>query len=548
VTAIRAAVAGIADELAPPLRAAIYCRLSEVGGRSVERQERDGRRIAKERRWVVTGPEPQCGVYKETASASAHAKKARKEWDALLAAVEAGHFDAVILWMEDRSARDVLAAGAFVQACRKAGLTRLVLPSLDYDLSDPEDVAKFYGEVAAAQREAAKTSKRTRRARLEEAEDGWPHPGGHRGFGEPGGRRVRNETKADDDPEKWLTDEHGRWLRVGAVPPAQVNRERELIREAARRVVAGDSLRGIVGDWNRQEIPSPTGGRWTTRVLRQMLLSPRLVGYRQRRGQVVTDDDGRPVRLVDGPSVRDGRPVEPALVEPILDVETWEAVRGILSDPARMTTAVGRAPSYLLTGLAFCARHGTRMEGIRNGGRAAYRCPGSGKGGGTCLQRLAAPIEDLILRALFQAVENPTWHEAAAERSNGDPTRPHYERLAELTAELDVLDRRIGEAELAEELGRRPHPSAATLRRMLADREAEREQHQAAVTRLQHGRVVAAVPRNLRAVWPKLSLDRQRAILAAMIERVEIHPQGRGRVFDPDAIKVFRRDRSDLTP
>jgi hypothetical protein len=68
------------------------------------------------------------------------------------------------------------------------------------------------------------------------------------------------------------------------------------------------------------------------------------------------------------------------------------------------------------------------------------------------------------------------------------------------------------------------------------------------VSRLQHGRVVAAVPRNLRAVWPSLSLDRQRAILAAMIERVEIHPQGRGRVFDPDAIKVFRRDRSDLTP
>jgi hypothetical protein len=63
------------------------------------------------------------------------------------------------------------------------------------------------------------------------------------------------------------------------------------------------------------------------------------------------------------------------------------------------------------------------------------------------------------------------------------------------------------------------------------------------VARLQHGRVVANVPRNLRQLWPSYSLDRQRAILAAMIERVEIHPQGRGKAFDPDAIKVKPRWR-----
>jgi hypothetical protein len=89
-------------------------------------------------------------------------------------------------------------------------------------------------------------------------------------------------------------------------------------------------------------------------------------------------------------------------------------------------------------------------------------------------------------------------------------------------------------------LGRTPHPSAATLRRMLADREAERDSHQAAVSRLQHGRVAAKVPRNLREVWPDLSLDRRRAILAAVIERIEVHPQGR-EAFDPDAIRVIRR-------
>jgi hypothetical protein len=73
---------------------------------------------------------------------------------------------------------------------------------------------------------------------------------------------------------------------------------------------------------------------------------------------------------------------------------------------------------------------------------------------------------------------------------------------------------------------------------MLAEREAEAERHQEAVARLQNGRVVAAVPRNLRAVWGKLSLDRRRAILAAVIERIEIHRQGRGKNFDPASVVV----------
>jgi site-specific DNA recombinase len=544
MTAIRTAVAGIAEELAPPPgRAAIYCRLSRKGGRSIERQEKDGRKIAAEKGWQVAA------VYRETASASPHAKKAREQWSALLEAIRAGQFDAVILWMEDRSARDVEQAAVFVRACREVGLVNLVLPSLDYDLSDPEDVAKFYGEVAGAQREVAKTSKRIQRARQQERDDGWPHPGGRRSFGEPGGQRVRDATKDEDDPEKWLTDEHGRWLRAGAIPDARVRAERELIREAARRILNGDSLRGVVLDWNGppgepQRVASPNGGRWTTQNLKRLLLSPRLAGLRDHGGQVLTGEDGEPVRLVDGPSVRGGQPVEPPHVEPILDRPTWEAVRAVLTDPARKTTAVGGVAAHLLTGLCYCGVCGAKLRAVRytRTGEWVYRCMSAADGGRGCVVRSAQQVERLIERALFRAVESPEWDERAAKRPADDPTRPHYERLAELTAELDVLDRRIGEAELAEELGRRPHPSAATLRRMLADREAEHERHHAAVTRLQTGQVAAGIPRNLRQVWPDFSLDRRRAILKAVLrlppegKGIVIRPQGRGRPFDPEAI------------
>jgi site-specific DNA recombinase len=514
MTAVQSAVAGIADELATsaPIRAAIYCRRSAQGGGSVELQERDGRRLAAEKGWTVTA------VFKEWVSASEFARKDREEWARLIEGIEAGEFDAVIFYMEDRSARHILFAGELVQACRTAGVTRVLLPSYQYDFSDAEDVARFYGEVLAAQREVAKMSKRMRRVRREERENGVQSPGGKRAFGSQGWRRVR--------------DEAGNWRTEPIVSAAQAAREQVLIREAARRILAGDSLHGIVQDWNQRPVPTATGGRWGNRTLKQVLTAPRLAGLRGFHGEVVTGADGKPVRLLGD----DGRPVEP-----VLPREQWEGVRAVLTDPARATTAVGGMPRHLLTGLTFCGTCGARLLVFRRKGQLTFRCPYPGDGGRNCVQRLVAPVEDLILRALFRAVENPAWHEAAAERPNGDPTRPHYERLAELTAELDVLDRRIGEAELAEELGRKSHPSAATLRRMLAEREDERERHQEAVTRLQHGRVAAAVPRNLRAVWPSLSLDRQRAILAAVIERIEIHPQGRGKAFDPDAIKVKRR-------
>ena len=44
----------------------------------------------------------------------------------------------------------------------------------------------------------------------------------------------------------------------------------------------------------------------------------------------------------------------------------------------------------------------------------------------------------------------------------------------------------------------------------------------------------------LRDVWPSLSLDRRRSILAVVIEQITVHPQkplGPGG-FDPDSIEV----------
>jgi site-specific DNA recombinase len=479
-------------------RAAVYCRLSQQGGRAVERQEQDGRGIAAENGWHVVE------VFREWGSASEFAKNGRKEWRRLLEGIEAGHFDVVIVWAEDRSNRDLAEGIEFARLCERAGV-RLVLPSYDYDLADPEDRNRFYGEVLAAQRETARLSKRIRRHILQEAQEGRAHHGGQRAFGTVGAGTHR-------------------------VTPAQAERERELIREAAVRIRDGDTLRGLCVDWNEQEITGSAGRPFTTRTLRRMLLAPRLAGLREHHGQIVHDAHGQPVR---------------GAIEPILDRELWETTKAILTDPARKTTAVGGTARHLLTGLIFCGVCGARL-GIehRRGGRY-YACPSRSGGGRRCVSRHAESVEALITGALFRAVESPSRDELAAEKDHDDPARPHHEVLAQVTADIDGLEGLLTEAVLAERQGRTPRPSAGTLRRKLAEREGEADRRRAALARLQADRTLAAVPRNLAQVWPDLSLDRCRAILRAVIvlpveggTGIQVHPTGKGRRFDPAAITV----------
>ena len=519
-----------------PVRAFVYCRLSRKGGRSVERQEADGRRIAAERGWEVAA------VFKETRSASEYGKGQRKEWRALQEAVQRGEGDAIILWMEDRSSRELIEAGKFVNLCREAGMRHIVVTSDDdgddytYDLSTHDDRIRFYAAVLDGEREAAKNSRRVRRAKRQEAEDGWPAAGGVRAFGDPGGRRVRDPAKADDDPDKWQRDpETGRWLRVNTVPAEQVERERELIREAVARIRAGDSLRGILADWRERGVRAAGGEPFTTRSLRKVLLQPRLAGLREYNGTLYSSRE----------------------MEPIVSRAEWEEVRSILTDPARRepstqpgVTGPGGVARHLLSGMVFCGVCGARMRARRSGGKRTrgqaspphvYTCPGPSEGGGWHTVRNARALEELIEGALFAAVESPEWDELAGEQRTAgedEPTRELTERLARDQGRLDRLDDDVLLAELDDDRRR-----AASIRRVSADVEARMERTRAMLKRRLGTRVITEVPPNLREVWPGLSLDRKRAILAAVLKLppegkgIQVFPQGKGQhKLDPETI------------
>lgn len=460
-------------------RAFAYCRISHVTGFSpgetigVERQEHDCREIAARKGWTITE------VYVDNdIPASKYSRKVREDYLALLRDIEAGEYDAGIIWMEDRLHRQVIELAEFLKACDAAGVTRLASAGGEFDLSDPDQRTMLFVKAAMAEAEIEKMRTRTRRKRLEMAQRGVENGGGKRPFGFVGAGKNK-------------------------VTSQQAERERQYIREAARRILAGDSLRGILIDWQRRGIKTSEGKLWRNKHFRRMLLSSRIAGLREHHGQLYT-----------------------ATWEPVIPREQWEAIKAILEDPARKTNNVGGIPRYLLSGMVVCGVCGHRMRTVLRGDYRGYMC--IKPPGGKCVQRSAKPVEDLITAALFEAVESDDFAKLL-NVPDDDPTRELYESLAQDQGLLDRLEDKVAQELISVEAAKR---NRATI-------EDRMERTRERLTRLQGNRIIAHIPRNLRSVWPDFSLDRRRAILAAVIERVEIHPTGPGRkTFDPDAIKV----------
>src|SRR4051794_30372985 len=103
-----------------PLRAAIYCRISQLRAKDRERdvpkvqvQEARCRKLATDHGCVVTAP-----VYVDE-GASATSGKTRDAWERLLADVEAGHFDILLAYEEERFARGSFDKERLLKACAK---------------------------------------------------------------------------------------------------------------------------------------------------------------------------------------------------------------------------------------------------------------------------------------------------------------------------------------------------------------------------------------------------------------------------------------------
>jgi DNA invertase Pin-like site-specific DNA recombinase len=453
-------------------RAVIYGRQSRTiaGSASREDQERAGIDEAERHNLEVTAvllEPPSTGAYKNRG-------KDRPRWMELLELVRTGKVDVVIALKTDRLSRGGGPGWApLIEAAEAAGLDpdRFVLIVGGGFMSEFE-----LGIRAAMDREESrKTSDRLNIAFERMAVAGKPH-GGARPFG-------------------YASDQ-----------VTVVEEEADLLRRAARRILAGEAIYAICREWNEAGVRTSFGREWQPTTLRRVLSAPRLAGLRQHG----TDDEG--VRVIIGPAVW----------EPILDRATWERIEAKLRPkPTRQ-----RASTYLLTGVIHCVC-GYRMYGNAPVSKgvlkpARYAClaqPGRPGCGRTAV--MAAPVEEAVIAEML--------HTATSKDFAKVLRRDRGTNVGNDRAEADLVDAETRLLELAEEYG------AGQLRRgewlaMKRGAETRLEAARAKVTSVQRQALIEELDDvdTLADRFPKMTFDRQRVVIAAVIESVVVNPVGKG--------------------
>ena len=484
-------------------RVAIYNRISndpqgiEAG---VERQREDCLALADRLGWQV------CETYVDN-DLSAWTGKPRPDYRRMLADIRAGKVDAVIVWHEDRLTRLPRELEEFADACLKAGVHRLVSCYGDTDLSNSDDMLTLRIKGAVAKNQSDAASRRLRRKHLELAQDGRPN-GGRRPYGYEGA----------------VHDAHGQIINRDRAYKAVVPAEAARIREAAERVLAGESVRSVTLDWNDKDVPTPHGGElWSQGNLKRILVSPRIAGLREHKGTTY-----------------------PAAWAAIISPEQHELLVTLLTDPARRTKPKAAGRKYLLSGLLTCGRCG-RLLFAKNvaGGRVVYACRimGGKRGGCGGVQRDIRLVDEFITEAVLSALESPELAEGLRVDS------ADHGRVKELVADITTYEARIQRAADAcyvhDRISEETYlDTAAQLDGMIAQARSE-------LRRLALARAVTVLPEeaitaaDIRREWGRRDLAWRRAVIRGVTRRITLFPQGRGRhPFDPDkTLKVEWADR-----
>lgn len=331
-------------------RAAIYTRISRdpVGdGGGVARQEVECRSFAARLDVDVVH------VYSDN-DASAFTGTRRSGFEQLLAAIRERDVDVVLAWHPDRLYRRTPDLIAFVDALESSGANVTTVLGGHIDLSTATGRMAIRVLAALAEHESERKSERLRSLHDERARQG-RFPPGIRSYGY---RHVGNGM-----------------LEIDATEAA-------VIRDAAARLLQGESAYAICKDFQHRGVTTGKGGAWYPDTLLDTLTKPSVYGYRRR-----------------------GDAELPGAWEPILDRTTVERIRQLRAGWRRELPS----RAYLLSGLMYCGRCGQRLHGCqptdaRRGPRSpVYRCEKQpGRLGCGSLSIVAMPAEAAVTAELLK--------------------------------------------------------------------------------------------------------------------------------------------------
>ena len=456
------------------MRAGIYARISsdrEADGLAVARQLADCRRLAERKGWPLVEEYVDDDV-------SAWSGRERPQYARMLSDLEAGTINALLVYDLDRLHRQLSGLEELIGLCEAQGLTNVASVSGDLDLTTADGRFRARILVAVATKESDDKSRRVGRKHDELAEAGKWSGGGSRPFGyEPGGLKLRRS-------------------------------EAVVVRECARRFLAGEPIRAICDDLNKREIRAAGGGAWTTASLRRMLASGRIAGLREHHGEIVAKAEW------------------PAIITP----EQSETIRAILADPARRTNRSARR--YLLAGLVRCGLCDSPMVARpRAGGQRRYACVKDNGGCGR-LTINAEPLEQLVTEAVLYRLDTP---ELAAALNGQAGEAPDAARFRADVEQAQAQLSELGEAYANKQIGM---PELIAARKLIEARLDSARKQLAKLTRTNAVADYIGQADSLRHRWDSLDLSRQHAIIEAILDRLTIQPatlRGSNR-FDPNRV------------
>jgi DNA invertase Pin-like site-specific DNA recombinase len=447
------------------MRAIIYTRVSSDlrGGRSVDQQEKECRAYCKRMGWEIVDV-----LQDNDKGASRHSKKDRPEYRRLRDVLEPGMV--LVTWEASRAQRDLKVYAELRDLCADRGVKWAYGGSV-YDLNTSDGRFTTGLHALLSEHESDKTHERVLRDFRDAALKGRPHG------------KIIYGYRAEYDKATGI---------MRRVPDAF---ESAVIKEAARRVLAGETTWAVAQDLNATGVPTPgTSKEWVGQRLGLMLKRPTYAGLRSHHG-----------------SITQGQ------WEPLISLEDHQQLVAILSNPNRRTQR-GVEPTHLLSGIAKCGVCGARVERLKNGGYDSYTCSSPKRHVG----RRVPYVDKLVTEAILARLETATSIEEFANPKQ-------QEALAEARRLRDKL-------EAAADRYSNDEISDATLARIEANLTPRIRELEKLGQEIVDPLVGELLGPNARATWELWPVSSRR-IAVRSLARVTIMPAPRGRVFRPEFVK-----------
>ena len=273
-------------------------------------------------------------------------------------------------------------------------------------------------------------------------------------------------------------------------------------------MLGGETLSGIVREWNELGLTTVSGGPWRVNSLSSLLVQPRLAGVDDRRR---------------GPA----RPVAP-----IVDLDVHARLVALHAARGKGTRRPTR--KYLLSGMLRCWRCGGGMRGMpRTRGADLYVCPGPAHGGCSGTAVTADHADDAVRDLVLARLDSPSLVAAAAA-----PTAAQHARARRNLHELAAHSQRLGDLADMWVAGEISRVEWLALKRKLGRRAKAAEDEAARLARLDALRAMAGTGWALGARWPTLPVDDRRRILQAALDHVVVLAAAPPRqVFRPERLQ-----------